>query len=140
MAKRKKRFFSLYRLLNIVPFKILLIGSAFAAGYFYINPSQIPDAKIRNQVETYKQDNQNTTQDQIVDVLGNATQKATDIIKNTKIPEPLLNQEDISEEIVVEDVVNNFTEEIKQLPEKQVKKIKYQICQDVISEATQSGQ
>jgi hypothetical protein len=44
--------------------------------------------------------------------------------------------ENMPEEIVVDNVVASFSQEIKDLPLKQVQKIKTQICQDVINQAT----
>jgi hypothetical protein len=43
------------------------------------------------------------------------------------------------EEIVVQELVDGWSEEIKHLPAEQVKKVKVKFCQDVINEATQSG-
>lgn len=54
------------------------------------------------------------------------------VASNTKIPTQFTG---LPEEVVVEEVVDTFSKEVKNLPQTQVKRIKAQICQDVIDEA-----
>jgi hypothetical protein len=53
--------------------------------------------------------------------------------ENTNIPTKFTG---LPDEVVIDDVVATFTQEVKDLPKNQVKRIKTQICQDVIDDAT----
>jgi hypothetical protein len=72
-------------------------------------------------------------------ILSQAMNKSKSYIEQAfrtiKIPKKISGT---SEEIVVEDVVSNLSNELKQLPAEQVKKIKIELCQDVIEEAVQA--
>jgi hypothetical protein len=45
----------------------------------------------------------------------------------------------LPEEVVVDQALNGLTDQIKNLPKEQLKQVKIAFCQDVISEATRSG-
>ena len=72
--------------------------------------------------------------------MSNLYSKAQDYFiqfaKNTKIPSKFTG---LPEDMVVEEVVSSFSQEIKDLPNNQVKRIKTQICQDLIDEAASAS-
>lgn len=118
---------------------IALILTALGAGYYLTNPATAGKASqseqiatIRDKIITYSQ----IGQEQAVKVLGIATEYTERALRTTKVPKQLIGGD---EEIIVDQVVKNFTEEVKKLPAQQAQKIKTQICQDVIDEATQSA-
>jgi hypothetical protein len=113
---------------------IILISIAYLA---WSQPQQIPYPALRAQVEKYKKPTA-TSSGISVTLDTPALVKQTQLVvsnlaKTIKIP---TNVTGLPEEIVVEDVVNNLTAQVKKLPENQVKVIKTEFCQDVINEAT----
>lgn len=72
----------------------------------------------------------------IKDAAESAVQNIWSKVKQIEVPTQVSG---LPEEVVIDDVVNNLVDEVKQLPENQVKKVKIQFCQDVISEATASA-
>jgi len=71
--------------------------------------------------------------------LGVASQKVSKFLKTTTIPASLVGEESQGD-IIVEDLVVDLTDQIKDLPSQQVKRIKTQFCDDVIQEALLSCQ
>ena len=50
-------------------------------------------------------------------------------METIKVPKKLTGEE---EEIVIQDVVDNFSEKIKNLPDEQVDRMKVQFCKDLL--------
>lgn len=108
-------------------------------GYLVYNPSVIPYPEAQKQVIVVREkaiDQTPVVKDAAEKVLGLTAEAAVDLAydlrlsgENAKPPE----------EIVVEDMVDNFSQELKNLPQNQVNKIKAQFCQDLIDEATRSA-
>ena len=125
----------------ISPFQIILIVIILTAFYFYKNPSQLNSLPLHYlPFDTSKlnlsEAKPTTPSASFQDTAGSLYSKATgyflQFANNTNLPTKF---DDIPEEVVVDQVVHSLTEEVKTLPQKQVKNIKTQFCQDVISEA-----
>jgi len=141
MAKRKKKRSSKKQKKLITKKKIrrlflrvCLVALGLGVGVLF-RPQVIKDPVMRGQVEGLRDrvlQANDQVQDQALDALEEgsekvkgAAEKASDITQDLTDTDP---QE------YVEDKVEELTEEIKSIPEEQVKKIKLEFCQDVIEE------
>lgn len=115
-------------------FRLVLVGLGVGIGVL-VKPSLIQDPAKRAQVEGVR--------DQLLEVNDVGQQKALELLNQgsvtaeqalgtaSQITQDLTNQD--PQELVTQ-TVTNLTEEVKTLPEKQVKKIKLEFCRDVIEE------
>lgn len=71
------------------------------------------------------------TPNEILSVLGAATQRA--LSTTTEFVDRVTSE---SDEALINQTVENISKEVKDLPQEQVKKIKYEFCKDVIEEGT----
>ena len=119
--------------------RIVMVGVLGAGVYLLSNPGAIENPKQREKVEAAREklvESGSEGGDQLKVSIDSAKEYVKEAFETTKIPKNLTGGE---EEIVVEELVNNLSEEVKQLPAEQVKKVKIQFCQDVINEATGSA-
>lgn len=127
--KRRKKLKKLKRNLT----RAILISAAVAAGYVLMNPTVLGNSAREEQVTRVREQLlavSSSTQDRIAGILGATTSVVEEALKTTKIPKQLTNQE----EIVVDEVVKGFADEIKKLPAEQAKKVKRDFCADLIEE------
>lgn len=114
---------------------VLLGGAAF----LLFNPQVIENLEQRQKVEAVRS-NLFESGDEGGGQLTTAIESAKEYIEHAfetiKIPKELTGSE---EEIVVQELVDNLTEQVKQLPAEQVKRVKVGFCQDVIDEATKAA-
>lgn len=115
-------------------FRLVLVGLGVGIGVL-AKPSLIQDSAKRAQVEGVR--------DQLLEVNEVGQQKALELLGQsgevagqaldtaTQITKDVTNQD--PQELVTQ-TVTNLKEEVKTLPEKQVKKIKLEFCRDVIEE------
>lgn len=110
--------------------KRALLLTAAIIGYFYLLPIIMPGyAPSVNQSKANLMSAAHQAQTQLNQVLGVATQLATQVVgKKGEI-------ESKGPEALVEEVVDDLTQRVKQLPGEQVRKVKRQFCADVIEEA-----
>ena len=114
--------------------QIAILGAGVAAGIL-VRPSIIPDPKQRAQVEGVREqilEANEVAQEKAYEVLG----ESTDVVGNvvSKVSEATEEISGTNPQQVVEEKVTSFAEEIKSLPEKQVKKIKLEFCAELIEE------
>lgn len=145
MSKKHKKFtepkpfFSKKKIRHWLTRIILL--AAIGAGVVLVKPSLISDPAKRAQVEDLRNkilQVNNEGQEKALKVLGESaevvkdtTDKAADVAKDLSGKDP---------QVIVEEKVTILKEEVRSLPEKQVKKIKLEFCQDVIKEVELSCQ
>jgi hypothetical protein len=119
----------------ISPFQFILILTILAAFYAYKNPSVLKALPFDTSKLNLPQSTASSSAD-LTATANNLYSKATDYFlqfaDNTNLPTKFT---DLPEEVIVDQVVDSFTAEVKNLPNKQVKRIKTQICEDIISEA-----
>ena len=129
--------------------QLVLLAVVGGSVYLLVNPQIVADPVRRGQIEQVRekvmgasvgtesvnvisQDSDNGAQAVISQAISKSKSYIDQAFRTIKIPKKISGT---SEEIVVEDVVSNLSNELKQLPAEQVKKIKIELCQDVIEEA-----
>ncbi|MFC1653651.1 hypothetical protein ACFL1M_02290 [Patescibacteria group bacterium] len=136
MAKkrRKKKQSSFKKAKNLLS-KLLLLAVVFGAYYVYKNPEIISSEK-NDSLQSVEQVGKDITltsfvnEEKFSEILGKTTSLVEEGLENIKVPKQLSGTQ---EEIVIQDVVNNFTERVKDLPNEQVGRIKIQFCKDMLS-------
>lgn len=108
------------KLLPLFLVAIILSGYLIYTGKFPVNSRVFTPKSLSSISETSEASTQ---------ILGAATQTAKDKIIDY-YQEITGNQE----EALINNMVENITKQLKGLPENQAKKIKYQFCQDIITE------
>lgn len=118
---------------------ILLLFLALAAGavYAYQNPDILAKLSLdfpqqeEQEVETSQKEKTSKvilkTKEGAKNILGSTTRKITQTAQNT-----IKKLADEQEEALVNQTVENLSRQVKDLPERQVEKVKYEFCQDVI--------
>jgi hypothetical protein len=117
--------------------KFIVIGLALLA-YAIYNPSVIPHPQLQQQASQLNQtitSQDNSWQKKASWLYHKLQEKFLIFAQKTKLPKQLTG---LPEEVVVQDIVDDLTNQVKQLPQKQVKSAKTQFCQDVINDATAS--
>ena len=136
MAKKKKKR-SEKKSFLISPIQLILIAVVIGAYYLSKNPQMLESLPFQLPFNTESQIPTATKSASFDQTVKGLYSKAQDYFiefaQNTKIPTKFTG---LPEEVVIDDVVSTFTQEVKDLPKNQVKRIKTQICQDVINEAT----
>jgi len=138
MKKRKKfkdkpRLFSPKKIRRwLVRLGLVAVGVGVGV---LVKPSLIQDSTKRAQVEDMReqilqanevgQEKALQVLGESAEVIGNTVDKTSSLAKDLSGKDP---------QVIVEEKVSDFKEEIKSLPEKQIKKIKLEFCQDVIKE------
>lgn len=115
-------------------FRLALVGIGVAAGVL-ARPSLIQDPVKRAQVEDIRSQvlqANDEAQQKAMEVLG----QSSEVVKQTVTTVSEVTKEVTNKDpqVVVQETVTKLTEEVKTLPQEQVKKIKLQFCQDVIGE------
>lgn len=117
--------------------RLVLVGVGIATGVM-VRPSLIEDPIKRAQVEQLRNQvlEANTqSQEKALQVLGQTAQTSQQVIeKVTRITQEVTHQ---NPQQVVNTTITNITNEVKNLPQEQVKKVKLQFCQDVMQELNQ---
>ncbi len=139
MAKKRKKFKDKPRLFSPKKirrwlFRLGLVATGVGIGVL-VKPSLIPDLEKRAQVEGLREQilqANEVGQEKALQVLGESSEVAQEAVdKASEVAKDLSGKDP---QVIVEEKVTDFKEEIKSLPEKQVKKIKLEFCQDVIKE------
>ncbi len=131
--KDKKKLFSRKHLRSWL-FRLGLIGVGVAAGVL-AKPSLIQDPVKRTQVEDMREqilEANDIGQEKALQVLGESAEVAKTTLKKASEVTGEITHTDPQQ--LVETTVTNLKEEVKSLPEKEVKRIKLEFCQDVIKE------
>jgi len=131
--KDKPRLFSPKKIRRWL-FRLGLVGMGVAVGVL-VKPSLIQDSAKRAQVEGVReqilqaneigQEKALQVLGESVEVIGATVDKTSSLAKDLSGKDP---------QVIVEEKVTKFKEEVKSLPEKQVQKIKLEFCKDVIAE------
>ncbi len=117
----------------------LLLVLLIAAGYVVYNPTVLPNESWRESISEAKEKFGEQNPETSSKVLGAFTQAKDAVVgwaQKTTLPPALTGQET---EIVVDEYVQDLTEQVKQLPADQFHKVKQQFCQDVVNEATEAA-
>jgi hypothetical protein len=122
--------------------RFVLLVLVIGAVYLGFNSGNLPQTGFDPQIlgatitNIFPDQASDSAQVAVPGVVAGIYTKASDYFhsfaQNTKIPTRFTG---LPEEVIVEDVVNTFSKEVKSLPQAQVKRIKSEICQDVITEA-----
>lgn len=135
MSKKPKK--SLAANLRSILIKMGLLGLVVGGYFLWQNPKLIeqilsdssvsqPKEKASQTVSTAAK----TSTQNMSAILGKTTSFVEEGLQNLKIPKQLSGSD---EEIVLEEVVNDFTAKIKNLPQEQVDRIKIQFCEDLLA-------
>ena len=139
MAKRHRKFKNKSSFLSPKKirrwlFRLGLLGAGVAIGVL-AKPSLIQDSAKRAQVEGLRDQilqANDVGQEKALQVLGQSAEVIEDTVgKASNVAKDLSGKDP---QIIVEEKVTYLKEEVKSLPEKQVKRIKLEFCQDVIKE------
>lgn len=130
MAKRKSKHVSIKNVL----IKLILLAIVVGGVYVYQNPmllpTQIQEVLIVN--ELIAPDvvvSSSKVKDETSTILGKTTSLLEEGLQNIKVPKNIIGGE---EEIVLQEVFDNFTQRVKNLPNEQVDRIKIQFCKDLL--------
>lgn len=110
----------------------LLAGAAFGGYYLYQNPEIIVGVSKNSATlpSITQQVKNKTNTESLTAVLGQTTSLIEEGLRSVKVPKNLSGTD---QEIVLEDVFNQFTAKVKGLPTEQVDKVKIQFCQDLLT-------
>ena len=111
-----------------------LVGLAGGA-VVLARPALIKDTAKRQQVEQVREQvlQANTqVQEKAIQVLGESTTTTKEVIERVREITKEVTNRDPQE--IISQTVNNITQEVKDLPQEQVKKIKVQICREILEE------
>lgn len=111
-----------------------LVGLASGA-VILARPALIKDMAKRQQVEQVREQvlQANTqAQEKAIQVLGESTTTTKEVIERVREITKEVTNRDPQE--IISQTVNNITQEVKDLPQEQVKKIKVQICREILEE------
>ena len=112
---------------------------AVVVGVVFFRPEIIPHPLAREKAMQLRDQFMATDSARYQQILGltdQAKNTAVTVAKNTELPSEMTG---LPEEVVVEEYVSHLTDEVKKLPQNQLKQVKIEFCQDVIDEATASG-
>ena len=126
-----KKFKSLIFIRKVV-IRLLIVGAAFGGYYLYQNPEVLagvpkPSASLPAIAQPVKN---LTSAASLTAVLGQTTDLIEEGLRSVKVPKSLSGSD---QEIVLEDVFEQFTAKVKGLPAEQVDKVKIQFCQDLLT-------
>ena len=111
-----------------------LVGLAGGA-VILARPALIKDAVKREQVEQVREQvlQANTqAQEKTLQVLGESTATTKEVIERVREVTREVTNRDPQE--IISQTVTNITQEVKDLPQEQVKKIKVEICKEILEE------
>ena len=111
-----------------------LVGLAGGA-VILARPALIKDAVKREQVEQVREQvlQANTqAQEKTLQVLGESTATTKEVIERVREVTREVTNRDPQE--IISQTVTNITQEVKDLPQEQVKKIKVEICREILEE------
>lgn len=115
-------------------FRVALVGVGVAAGIL-ARPSLVQDPAQRARVEEVREQILNANeegQEKAIKVLGESSERVKETIgKVSGIAGEVTNTDP---QILVNEKVEIIKQEVKNLPQNQIKKIKLEFCQDVIKE------
>jgi hypothetical protein len=113
-----------------------------AAGYVVYRPEIMGNQQISDQIISLKEKYLNQKPGQLP-TLSSITQNAQSAKDRVLGAYSQIQEKNVipglPREVVVNDAVNQLTEQIKQLPAEELKQVKRNFCRDVIDEATSSA-
>ena len=135
MAKRYKKR-SKFKTIKTILSRLLLVGAVLGRYYVYQNPQLISQNSTQPEEPTEESVSSQSletliNQEKVAEILGKTTEFVEEGLETIKVPKQLSGSQ---EEIVIQDVVDDFTEKVKDLPSQQVDKIKVQFCQDILGD------
>ncbi|OGV91536.1 hypothetical protein A3A66_00160 [Microgenomates group bacterium RIFCSPLOWO2_01_FULL_46_13] len=131
--KRRKRARRLRRRLIRLMMAVVILG----VGYLIYNPNVVADPTARARVEVIrgKVGGLAVMGKEWGVVLTNQAVKAVDTaLKTTKVPKKMDGE---IKEVVVEDVVADFTKQLKELPVEKAREVTQQFCERVAGESSE---
>lgn len=134
LSLKKKRLLRRKKKIRRLLLQVALLSTGIAAGVL-AKPSLLTDPVQRAKVEEVRDqvlEANDEAQEKALEVLGDSSQAVKGAVDTvSEISQGLTGTD---HQAVVQEKVASITEEIKELPEKQVKKIKLEFCEDLIKE------
>jgi cell division protein FtsB len=129
----KKKLFSKKKIRRLLV-RTLLLGLGVGVGLM-ARPSLVKDPVKRQQVEQARDqllEWNDVAQEKALDVLGQSTDTIQETVEN--ITYITKEKTEVNPQEVVQTTINNITQEVKELPQEQIHKVKLEFCRDVIEE------
>jgi len=142
MATDKKKSSGTVNPLKMLRRLLLKLGPLLVIGFLVLlvlKPELIPNPEAQAKVMDMKESflNDSPIGEKVGWLASKATEKFLLFAKNTKLPKQVTG---LPEEVVVEDMVNELGQTLKDLPANQVEKIKANFCADVVNNASVAGE